>query len=464
MFNQKTNAAYYDVYPRVFLLDKKSEITISPRGNHVKFNKDKDYLILIFPLDSVVDRPSQGLGTFEGIMADTIELKAIKGKLTFSYTFKSEQEHIITVCEMNEEINVLTQTSVYCLKEDLYHRRPYKIEAHSHTNYSDGKESPDFVPSYYRMMGYDILAITDHREFYPSQMAIDAFSNIETNLTLFTGEEVHAPFNTIHIINFGGSFSVNEIFKNDFDKYDREVKKIIEETDIPKDLDPYKVASCIWVSKNIRQGGGLCILGHPFYRPGRAGNIIFDKEGNKTAYEVGRMSLNYNVPSDIFIYLLRLGIFDAWEICGFSRTRNNGHLSLYLEMLEEKLDIPVVAANDSHGVAQQREYFDKVFTIVFSKDKSHEQVLSNISKGYCLAVENHYKNERMTYGKPRLMRYGRFLIDYFYPAYEEIAFIEGKLLKDYVAGIRGAKEELERISIRARDFMDSFFSGKEITY
>ena len=47
-------------------------------------------------------------------------------------------------------------------------------------------------------------------KYYPSIEAIDAFAGV-TDFVIVPGEEVHLPFNGVHYINFGGSFSINAI-------------------------------------------------------------------------------------------------------------------------------------------------------------------------------------------------------------------------------------------------------------
>lgn len=78
----------------------------------------------------------------------------------------------------------------------------------------------------YRQKGFDFMAVTDHGLWEPSQEAMDAYAQTAIDLRLFHGEEVHAPGNPVHIINFGGSFSVNELFRQDEAGYYEAVRAI----------------------------------------------------------------------------------------------------------------------------------------------------------------------------------------------------------------------------------------------
>ena len=85
---------------------------------------------------------------------------------------------------------------------------PYKGDLHIHSNRSDGREPPAHVAARCRQIGLDFVALTDHHQYAPSLEAIAAFTAAPVDLALYPGEEVHAPGNPIHIVNFGGRFSV----------------------------------------------------------------------------------------------------------------------------------------------------------------------------------------------------------------------------------------------------------------
>jgi len=78
---------------------------------------------------------------------------------------------------------------------------------HTHTNRSDGRESPQYVVSAYQSAGYDFLALTDHflaRYDFP----ITAPEPLSTdNFTVLAGAELHAPrteFSDLwHIVGVG---------------------------------------------------------------------------------------------------------------------------------------------------------------------------------------------------------------------------------------------------------------------
>ena len=58
--------------------------------------------------------------------------------------------------------------------------------------------------------------ISDHERYYPSLRAIECYRDAPIEMTIVPGEEVHMPpvrgkRNAVHIVNFGGEFSVNAL-------------------------------------------------------------------------------------------------------------------------------------------------------------------------------------------------------------------------------------------------------------
>jgi predicted metal-dependent phosphoesterase TrpH len=62
---------------------------------------------------------------------------------------------------------------------------PLRGDFHVHSRHSDGKEEPAVVCANYRRDGFDFLAITDHRRYFPSLRAIEAYKNIPTGLKIY---------------------------------------------------------------------------------------------------------------------------------------------------------------------------------------------------------------------------------------------------------------------------------------
>ena len=131
-------------------------------------------------------------------------------------------------------------------------------DMHVHSHYSDGREAPEFVAANYRQAGFDFMSQTDHHKYFPSVKLMNAFKDIPVGIKFYPGEEVHEPGGYIHVINFGGSFSVNEYYLENKEACDCEIDEIkntlIKISDEAERLD---IARRIWISEQIKRGGDL---------------------------------------------------------------------------------------------------------------------------------------------------------------------------------------------------------------
>jgi hypothetical protein len=78
-----------------------------------------------------------------------------------------------------------------------------------------------------------------------------------------------------------------------------------------------------------------------------------------------------------------------------------------------------LGASDAHSTTKENSLFNKQFSLVFAKDKS--DVLVAIKEGRCVAVSRRADNDFFVHGSFRLVKYARFLLDDYYPAYVTLA-------------------------------------------
>ncbi|MGB9682406.1 MAG: PHP domain-containing protein, partial [bacterium] len=348
----------------------------------------------------------------------SISLKRDGNKFHIEGFFEGEQEHIIYI-----EVGSRTFSfSLYSVEEDLLYRTPYKGDMHIHTYYSDGIESPAYVASSSRKIGLDFLSITDHRRYFPSIEAIETFKGLDLSFKIFPGEEVHPPNNPLHIVNFGGSFSINELFDKEREGYDREVSEIEEKLkkEIPDIPERSQLASSIWCFDKIREGGGLGVFAHPFWRV---------KEG-------------YYISERLFNLLYDKEPFDAVEIVGgyhmHELVSNNLQIVSYYERSRGK-SIPVVGVTDAHG-CETGSLFGWYYTVVFSPTLELKDIIESIRLGYSVGVEAIPQREPRVYGSLRLVLFTQFLIREIFPTHDKICEEEGKFMIRYITGKADNKE------------------------
>ncbi|MFV0519577.1 MAG: PHP domain-containing protein [Lachnospirales bacterium] len=428
----KTELQYYDIFPKVVLKNKETIVTIKSLGKHTNFENGDVYKIYPLPMNEVyanfkVDSPF-------------IEATASSTKISFSFSFKKEQQYNIVLFDKNDK--VVVDLRMYCLEDDLYELIPLKGDLHVHSFRSDGKESPEIVAANYRKAGFDFMTITDHEMMYPSYEAIECYKEAEIDLLIVPGEEVHTPNNEVHIVNFGGSISVNEFFQKNSEKYYEEVKEVEKDLEKIDGVDSYQLASSIWAFNKIKENGGLAIFPHP--------NWVYE--------------YCYHIPEKLKLALFELGAFDAFELIGGqSLNENTMQINLYNELCAKGISVPIVGSSDSHGTINS-EWFQIGKTVVLAKENSKDEIISAI-KGYkAAALEQYASNGEIrprVYGPFRIASYVEFLINEYFPLHDELCFEEGRLMKDYVNCVENSKEELKMLKGRTNKLINKYF-GKNI--
>ena len=301
-----------------------------------------------------------------------------------------------------------------------------------HSHMSDGRESPGYVTGCCRRIGLDFMALTDHRQYAPSLEAQQAYAGIPIDLRIYPGEEVHPPDNPVHIINFGGSFSVNDLFE-DRGRYQAEVDQIDQQLGtLPAGVNRYQYASCCWAFEKIRQGGGLGIFCHPYWFTGH----------------------RYSPAGALTSHLLETRPFDAYELLGgYDRQEvdsNTLQVARYYEERAKGNEIPIVGVSDAHG-CETGSLFGWYYTIVFSATLEHSDLVTSIKDLFSVAVEAIPGESVRAYGPFRLVKYALFLLREILPQQDTLCLEEGRLMLAHLAGDPSAAQMLESLSGRTAE-------------
>lgn len=345
-------------------------------------------------------------------------LRAEDGALAVTARFAGEQEHLMVVDEIHRgEERRLGVFRLYSLADDLLARAPYKGDLHIHSNRSDGREPPAHVAAACRRIGLDFMALTDHGLYAPSLEAQEAFRDFDLNLRIFRGEEIHPPGNPVHIVNFGGAFSVNELFADE-QAYRRDVRAIEDETGpLPAGVDPYHYASAVFCFRKIREAGGLGIFCHPYW-------LVED---------------GYYISEALTTHLLETQPFDALELLGgYYRHESDSNVLQVARYHEERLlgrRLPIVGVSDAHG-CERGELFGWYYTIVFAKSLELQDIIDGIKNLWSVAVEAVPGGTARAYGPFRLVKYALFLLREVFPAHDALCAEEGLAMLRYAAGSR----------------------------
>lgn len=417
----KTELVYFDVFPKVVPCGRTARVCVKPRSRHARFDAGKPCYVHIIPVNGMardVYHPDYPI----------LEVMPEDGGIAFDYVFPAEQQYNLWLCDKRVAENteeawrgVRRETlCVYAVADDLLRLRPLRGNMHVHSFRSDGVEAPEVVAAWYRRAGYDFMALTDHHRYAPSLEAIEAYRDAPIDMLLFPGEEVHAPDNKIHIINFGGAYSVNELYKADPEGYRAQVKQIEDGLALPEGICKFEVASSLWVFAQIKKAGGLSILCHP----------------NWTWWGA------YNIPLQTYQFFLENIGYDALELINGGNTpaENQLQIAAWYNSGANGRAVPV-GTDDSHG-AVNGQWFDIGKTYVLSPTTAPKDIIAAMQKGLCCAVEQYPGESARIYGDLRLVRYFTFLHAEYFPLHDALCAEEGRLMLDYINGDADAKERL----------------------
>ncbi len=430
----KTELIYFEVTPRVVRANTKSVITIRPRYEHSRFRDGQVYELGYYPTEELTDHtgwdPKNARRT----------VTPVDGVLKFEYFFEGEQEHVLHLDTfVGEDRRPVGTFRVYSVEDDLFGRMPYKGDIHMHSNRSDGREEPGYVAGACRRIGLDFMALTDHKRYAPSLESIAAYADIEHDLRIYPGEEVHPPLSPLHIINFAGGFSVNELFATQ--QYKDEVAALQERLGaLPPGVDPYVYAASVWSFDKIREGGGLAVFCHPYWFT----------------------SFRYAPAVRMTDYMFETQPYDAYEVIGgfhrWEAESNTLQVARYGEERAKGRIIPIVGVSDSHG-CERDTLFGWYYTIVFSPSLDAPDLIDSVKQLYSVAVEAMPGEMPRAYGPFRLVKYALFLLREIFPEHDALCQEEGRLMLEYLQGQREAADVLAKLNGRCAALLRRCFGN-----
>ncbi|MCX5673184.1 MAG: hypothetical protein NTU94_17860 [Planctomycetota bacterium] len=407
--------SYFDVRPRIVPADRKATIEIRSLFDHCRLEDTVEYEVTYYPVEEIALKSG-----WKEKQARLV--KPAGGVLRVEQYFEAEQEHVILVDRVNgERRQRVGDFRVYSVAADLFGRRPFKGDFHIHSSRSDGKESPAYVAGACRRIGLDFMAVTDHKKYAPSLEAQRAFQGVEIDLRILAGEEVHPPDNPVHIVNYGGRFSVNDLFADEA-AYREAVEKVAAKVGkLPEGVDRYSYASAVWCFDRIREGGGLGIFCHPYW---------FTEH-------------RYSPAGALTSYLFETQPFDAYEVIGGYTydefDSNTLQAARYHEERVRGRRLPIVGVTDAHGCEnRERGLFGWYYTIVFAPSLAFEDVTRSVKDLYSVAVEAVPGDRARPVGPLRLVKYALFLLREVFPPHDELCVEEGRLMLAHAAELEAA--------------------------
>lgn len=420
---------FFEVFPRIVPADAEMTISIRPLFDHARFDPNLSYEVSYFPTEEFSERSGWPLNSHPETRIDS-------GVLHIRQYFEGEQEHVLLVESVcGGKRTRVGSFRVYSLLEDLMARRPFRGDLHIHSSFSDGRESPAYVAGACRRIGLDFMAVTDHRRYAPSIQARQAYAGVPIDLRIYPGEEVHPPGNPVHIVNFGGAFSVSDLMA-DKDAHVAEISALADTLgQLPPGVDPYQYASCKWTFDKIRQAGGLGIFAHPYW--------FYPHQ--------------YTPGGPLTSLLLKEQPFDALELIGgffrYEAESNLLQVARYHQERAEGRQLPIVGSSDSHG-CERGELFGWYSTIAFARSSDLPDLIESVKSLYSVAVETLPGEMPRVHGPFRLVKFSLYLLREYFPLHDELCREEGRLMLAHASGNAQAAESLKSLAGRTAALME----------
>ena len=89
----------------------------------------------------------------------------------------------------------------------------------------------------------------------------------------------------------------------------------------------------------------------------------------------------------------------------------------------------------------------------------YDSITSAIKNHLSVAVECEVGEKERVHGSYRLVKYTRFLLDYYFPAHDELCVEEGRLMREYALGSTEAGTALTALAPRVEKNMNYILRG-----
>ncbi len=452
----------FDIFPKVFLTDVDEAITVHSEGaRFCQIAPGQTVTLLIYETQRSMEHRYAGSENCREMTATADE----KGDLHFVLNCAREGMYYVDILT-GEEKKMMTRLRVYALEHDMAGLYPFRGDCHMHTCRSDGHDSPETVVANYRAHGYDFTVISDHYRYYPSLEA-RKFLKIDgedkspiTDLLVVTGEEVQMPLNPVHIVNFGGKFSINalvspnkgeeevgagtEVRSLDGDcpsvlplhEYEAMIKERAKDVPLALESERLSFAASEWIYEKIKEGDGIGIFAHPYWH-------------------APTMQL-----SESFVrYYYENAHYGAFEVLGGENyyQQNGFQTAFYYEEKAKGFDPPIVGSTDSHNSTENNSMATLASTIVFAKENTRKGLVEAIKEKHTVAIDSISREYRLV-GDLRFVKYGSFLLENWYPYHDLACAAEGYYLDAYKNGDACAETVLRTMKGRIPAMLKKYFS------
>ena len=230
----------------------------------------------------------------------------------------------------------------------------YKVNMHSHTTLSDGKQTPEEVKQVYMENGYSAVAFTEHTHLHDVSHLTDENFVAITSYEMAFADQQNVPF--CFYEGAPHSFSHTESVHLNLYAKDPHNTKIIDLAPIKEKYGAYSVETFNEAIKQAKEQGFLVCYNHPTW------------------------SMN-TYP----LYSQLRGL-DALEIINGASNRSSDYdyvPQVYDQMARAGIRMSCVAGDDNHSTV----HFFKAWTMVKADELSYDSLMGAIERGDCYASD-----------------------------------------------------------------------------
>ena len=341
---------------------------------------------------------------------------------------------------------------LYSLADDLFAMRPWKGDIHQHSiRCGHAKLEPQVIPAYNRRVGFDFMALSEHRKQPPSIEAIKAAEPWKSGLVLFPAEEFHCRFDALHAVALGHRDSITAYPAKQPAEFKR---RVAEEKKRPiyrkyhlnaRELEQAAIATVLFAV--AREYGAVFIAySHPVGLIGQQG--IEDPTQNYRSYMIDNADYDaLEMNSDITPFNGKTKRADRMMLM----------TSLWVEANHRKgRIIPVVGVDDNHN--QAAEWFGNAYTVFFAPKCSLADFVDAVKNLRTLAVRHPDAPTYMCFGPSRLMKFEQFLGKYYWPEHDKLCRKQGELLLKRAAGDTSVQPEIEKLAAAIEAYRESCYA------
>ena len=320
------------------------------------------------------------------------------GAARWSERFPLPGEYLLDLFAPTAQRPVMTG-HLFALPEGLARRIPLRCDFHTHTYYSDGRQSPTEMAIRGRELGLALLAITDHNRYTPTLEAISGAGALGLNLLGLPGEELSFP--TWHMLSIGASAAVMDRFNSEAGQAEvAQAEAALAQRPLAPGLTAAEYAPMRWALDRIHRHGGKAYLCHPYWVASRV----------------------YHLDPRLYDQMVADGDLDAIELLGDVEFEDNLlSVARYQDLLLQGHRLPIVGNSDSHGVEHT---YGCHWTLALAEERTGASALAAIAEGYSAACSVTGPGGRRegfrAYGSHQMVEYALFLEREFFPLHHAI--------------------------------------------